>query len=449
MNQNKRDFSEGSVKKHILAQAIPLTLAQLVQLLYNIVDRIYIGHMENIGDLALTGVGVTFPVIVIIAAFTLLFSTGGVTLFSIARGQKDEEETKKLLGNVFSLLILGAIVLFALFYIFRTPILYLFGASTESIVYAQPYLEVYLLGTAFSMLSTGLNGFINAQGFPKIGMLTTIIGAVLNIILDPIFIFGLNMGVTGAALATIISQFVSMIWVLKFLTGKKADIRLQRQYFRIHRSRTKSILVLGIPGFVMQATNSLVTIVCNNQLQTHGGDLYVGIMTIINSVREMICLPVMGLSNGSQPVLGFNYGAKQYKRVKESIRFVSFIGMTYTAVMWVVIMLIPRLLIGIFSEDVTTIEVGARMLNVYFFGFIFMALQFAGQSTFQALGKAKQAVFFSLLRKAFIVVPLTLVLPMLGFGVTGVFLAEPISNAIGGIACFATMYLTVYKRMND
>ncbi len=449
MNQITRDFSEGSVKKHILAQAIPLTLAQLVQLLYNIVDRIYIGHMESVGDLALTGLGVTFPVIVIIAAFTGLFSTGGVTLFSIARGQKDEEETKKIIGNVFSLLVLGAIVLFLLFYIFRTPVLYLFGASTASIQYAQPYLQIYLLGTAFSMLSTGLNGFINAQGFPKIGMLTTVIGAVLNIILDPIFIFTLNMGVTGAALATVISQLVSMVWVLRFLTGKRAEVRLQKNYFNIHWNRTKSIFALGVPGFVMQATNSLVTIVCNNQLQSYGGDLYVGIMTVINSVREMVCLPVMGISNGSQPVLGFNYGAGKYKKVKESIRFVAFLGAVYTTIMWIMIMVIPRQLIGIFTEDVTTIEAGAGMLNVYFFGFIFMALQFAGQSTFQALGKAKEAVFFSLLRKAFIVVPLTILLPILGFGVTGVFLAEPISNAVGGAACFAAMYFTVYKRIDQ
>ncbi len=445
--QTSVDFSQGSVRRHVLAQAVPLTLAQLVQLLYNVVDRIYIGHIEGVGDLALTGLGVTFPVIVIIAAFTGLFSTGGATLFSIARGKKDEEEARRILGNVFTLLVLGAGVLFALFYSLREPVLYLFGASPASFVYAEPYLKVYLLGTLFSMLSTGLNGFISAQGFPKIGMLTTVIGAVCNIILDPIFIFTLDMGVTGAALATILSQALSALWVLWFFTGKRAPLGLKKQYLGIRWQRTKSILLLGIPGFVVQATNSLVSIACNNQLQSYGGDLYVGIMTILNSVREMTSLPVMGISHGSQPVLGYNYGAKEYKRVKEAIRFMALLGTAYTALTWMLVMVIPKQLIGIFSEDAATIETGARMLNIYFFGFVFMAFQFTGQSTFQALGKAKQAVFFSLLRKAFIVVPLTLLLPALGFGVEGVFLAEPISNAIGGIACFATMYGTVYRKI--
>ncbi len=447
MQKTSADFSQGSVRRHVLAQAIPLTLAQLVQLLYNVVDRIYIGHMDGIGDLALTGLGVAFPVIVIIAAFTGLFSSGGATLFSIARGRQDEDEARKILGTVFSLLALGAVVLFALFYIFRERVLYLFGASSASIVYAEPYLKVYLLGTGFSMLATGLNSFINAQGFPKTGMLTTVFGAVCNIILDPIFIFTLDMGVVGAAWATILSQALSAIWVLRFLLGKKAPVGLSRKHLNLQRRRMRKILVLGIPGFVVQATNSLVSITCNNQLQAYGGDLYVGIMTVLNSVREMTSLPVMGISHGSQPVLGYNYGAKEFGRVREGIRFMALLGTLYTAVTWTLVMLIPRQLIGIFSEDAATIETGARMLNIYFFGFVFMAFQFTGQSTFQALGKAKQAVFFSLLRKAFIVVPLTLLLPAVGFGVEGVFLAEPISNAIGGIACFATMYWTVYRKI--
>ncbi len=447
MNHSSSDFSQGSVRRHVLSQAIPLTLAQLVQLLYNIVDRIYIGHMEGVGDLALTGLGVTFPVIVIIAAFTGLFSTGGTTLFSIARGKKDTEEAERILGSVFSLLTLGAFILFFLFYFLREPVLYLFGASRDSFVYAEPYLRVYLLGTLFSMLSTGLNGFISAQGFPGTGMLTTVFGAVCNIILDPIFIFTFDMGVTGAALATIISQAVSAVWVLWFLTGKKALLGLKKNCLNLRGSRIRPILLLGIPGFVMQGTNSLVSIVCNNQLQSCGGDLYVGIMTVINSVREMTCLPVNGISRGSQPVIGFNYGAKEYGRVKEAIRFMALLGTVYTALTWALVMAIPRQLIGIFSEDAATIETGAKMLNIYFFGFVFMAFQFAGQSTFQALGKARHAVFFSLLRKAFIVVPLTLLLPRLGFGVEGVFLAEPISNAIGGLACFVTMYFVVYRRI--
>ena len=446
MASTATDFSQGSVKRLILAQALPLTLAQAVQLLYNIVDRIYIGHLEGTGDLALTGMGITFPVIVIIAAFTNLFGTGGNALFSIARGKGDDQEAEAILGNVFALLALSSLSLFTFFFLLRRPVLYLFGASDQSIFYAEQYLSIYLFGTPFSMLATGLNGYINAQGYPKTGMLTTVIGAVINIILDPIFIFGMDMGVNGAALATVLSQTVSAIWVMRFLIYK-APIAIRRSTARISPERTKRILTLGTPGFVMQGTNSLVSIVCNNQLQSYGGDLYVGILTVVNSVREVVSLPVMGISSGGQPILGFNYGAKRNDRVKEGIRFTASLGTIYTLATWVMVMLFPRQLIGIFSSDPETIAVGAKMLNIYFFGFFFMSFQFAGQTTFQALGKAKQSIFFSLLRKAFIVVPLTLLLPMMGFGVSGVFLAEPISNAIGGLACFLTMWLTLYRKL--
>lgn len=455
MQKSTTDFSTGSVKKRIIAQAVPLTLAQAVQLLYNIVDRIYIGHLPDVGQVALTGLGVTFPVIVLIAAFTQLVGVGGTPLFSMARGRRDEREAAAILGNAFALLVIASVGCFAVGYAFRRPILFAFGASEESYFYADQYLRIYLLGTAFSMLTTGLNGYINAQGFPKFGMMTTIIGAVINIILDPIFIFTLDMGVEGAAWATIISQAISCIWVLKFLTGKKAVIRLTRSCIRVNLHRTKNIITLGIPGFVMQGTNSLVNIVCNNQLQLFGetlmaggGDLYVGVMTVLGSVRELLSLPVGGIASGSQPVLGFNYGAGEYGRVREGIRFSAILGAAYTLIAWGVVMLIPRVMIGMFTDDVMTIDVGARMLNIYFFGFVFMAFQFAGQSTFQALGRAKHAVFFSLFRKAMIVVPLTLLLPRIGFGVEGVFLAEPISNAIGGLACFATMWMTVYRKLD-
>ena len=443
----KTDFSQGSVRKLIMAQALPLTMAQLVQLLYNIVDRIYIGHLEDVGDLALTGLGITFPVIVIIAAFTNLYGSGGATLFSLARGKGDTEEAEGLLGNVFALLVSTSAVLFGLCYGFRRPILFLFGASEQSWYYADQYLRIYLLGTAFSMVTTGMNGFINAQGFPKTGMLTTVIGAVINAILDPIFIFGFHMGVRGAAVATVISQGISAAWVLRFLTGKQAVIPLRRRSLAVKLPRLKQIIALGFPGFVMQGTNSLVQIVCNNQLQTYGGDLYVGIMTVLNSVREMVSLPISGLTHGSQPILGFNYGAKRNDRVKEAIRFTAILGTAYLMAAWIVVMLIPRTLIGIFSEDAETITQGARMLGIYFFGFVFMAFQFSGQTTFQALGKAKHAIFFSLLRKVIIVVPLTLLLPGLGFGVEGVFLAEPISNLLGGLAAFITMWITVYRKL--
>lgn len=447
MSAGERDFSVGSVKKQIIAQALPLTVAQVVQLLYNVVDRIYIGHLEGVGDVALTGLGVTFPVIVLIAAFTSLFGSGGTALFSIARGRQDEEEAEGILGNVFALLLLSSAVLFSVCYLFRRPVLFLFGASEVSVEYADQYLRIYLFGTAFSMLATGLNGYINAQGFPKIGMLTTILGAAVNIILDPVFIFAFGMGVRGAALATVLSQGISAGWVLRFLTGKKAILRIRPGRVRISLKRTRDIVAIGLPGFVMQGTNSLVQIVCNNQLQAFGGDLYVGIMTVLGSVREILSLPVMGLSSGAQPVLGFNYGAKKNGRVKEGIRFTSVLGVLYTLCAWIVVMLVPRQMMGIFSGDPAIVSVGAEMLNIYFFGFVFMAFQFVGQTAFQGLAKAKQAIFFSLFRKAVIVVPLTLLLPGLGFGVRGVFLAEPISNAIGGLACFLTMWQVIYRKL--
>ena len=454
MQRNTTDFSSGSVKRHIVAQALPLTLAQAVQLLYNIVDRIYIGHLEGVGQIALTGLGITFPVIVLIAAFTQLVGVGGTPLFSMARGRRDEKEAEAILGNAFMLLLIASAGCFFVGYLFRRPILFAFGASEESYFYADQYLRVYLWGTAFSMLTTGLNGYINAQGFPKIGMATTIIGAVVNIILDPIFIFAFGMGVKGAALATVISQGISCAWVLVFLTGRKSLIRIRRSAIHLNLQRTKRICALGITGFVMQGTNSLVSIACNNQLQIFGetmmvggGDLYVGVMTVLSSVRELLGLPVGGIASGSQPVIGFNYGAGKYDRVKEGIRFSALLGAAYTLISWTVVMLIPRVMISMFTDDVMTIDVGVRMLYIYFFGFVFMAFQFAGQSTFQGLGKAKQAVFFALFRKVVIVVPLTLLLPRLGFGVEGVFLAEPVSNIVGGLCCFTTMWLTVYKKM--
>jgi putative MATE family efflux protein len=441
------DFSQGRVWRNIVSQAIPLTLAEFVHLLYNIVDRIYIGHMEGVGNMALTGIGITFPIVTLIAAFTALFGKGGTPLFSIARGAKENEKAEKIMGNVFSLLLISSLILLVGCYLFRRPILYLFGASDQSYVYANQYLRIYLWGTPFAMLTTGMNGFVSAQGFPKIGMLTTILGAVLNLILDPIFIFGLHMGVGGAALATVISQIASAIWVLLFLTGKKALLTIKRKNLKLDLSLAKDIAGLGTAGFIVQATNSLVQIVCNVTLQNFGGDLYVGVMTVLNSVREILGLPVSGITSGAQPVLGYNYGAKRNDRVKEGIRFTALIGTIYTIVAWFVIMIIPKFLFQIFTSDPAVIEKGPRALNIYFFGFFFMSFQFAGQTVFQALGKAKEAVFFSLLRKVFIVVPLTLLLPYIGFGVHGIFLAEPISNAIGGLACFIAMWVTVYKKL--
>ena len=447
MASGKIDFSRGPVWRCILAQALPLTVAQLVQLLYNVVDRIYIGHMEGTDGLALTGVGLTFPVVTLIMAFTALFGMGGVPLFSMARGAGENDRAKRILGNSCALLLTSALVLMAAGYVFCRPILFAFGASDASFVYAKAYLDIYLLGTVFSMTATGLNGYINAQGFPKIGMCSTVIGAVTNIVLDPVFIFVFDMGVAGAALATVISQGVSAVWVLRFLFSDRPPISLDRSCIRADRRTTGQIVKLGTANFIMQGTNFLVQVACNTTLQRFGGDLYVGVMTVTNSVREIFMLPVSGIINGAQPVISFNYGARAYDRVRSGIRFNTWVGSVYTVIAWGIIVLLPKFFFGIFNDDPAMLAAGVPMLKLYFFGFVFMAFQLAGQTTFQALGDAKHAIFFSLLRKAFIVVPLTLLLPRLGFGVTGVFLAEPISNVIGGLACYSTMRLTVYRRL--
>ena len=445
----KNDFSKGPMWKCITAQAAPLMLAQLVQLLYNIVDRIYLGHLGDQNSLALTGVGLVFPIVTLITAFSSLFGMGGVPLFSIARGEGKEEKAGKIMGNSFALLLLSAVVLTACGYLFSKPILFAFGAGEASYVYAREYLRIYLAGTVFSMISAGMNGYINAQGFPKIGMLSVVVGAAANILLDPVFIIWLDMGVSGAALATVISQALSAAWVVRFLFGRKPDISLSPKIIRIDRQVTKEICRLGTSNFVMAGTNCLVQVACNSTLQAYGGDIFIGVMTVTNSVREIFHLPVSGLMGGAQPVISFNYGARAYGRVKEAIRFNTVIGVVYTMVSWLFVVLFPEFWFRIFSDDLTLLQTGVPMLRIYFFGFVFMSLQFAGQSVFQAVGDAKHAIFFSLLRKAFIVVPLTLVLPAVGFGVTGVFLAEPVSNIIGGLASYLTMRMTVYRRLGD
>ena len=441
------DFSKGPVWRCIIAQAIPLTIAQLVQLLYNVVDRIYIGHMGEGTSLALTGVGLTFPVVTLIMAFTALFGMGGVPLFSMARGEQDTDKAGRILGNAFALLLISACILTGVGYLFCRPILFAFGASEESYAYAREYLNIYLAGTVFSMTATGLNGYINAQGFPRIGMLSIIIGAVTNILLDPVFIFVLDMGVSGAALATILSQSISAVWVLRFLLNGGALVPLKVKNIRIDPAITRNIFRLGTANFIMQGTNCLVQVACNSTLQRYGGDLYVGIMTVANSVREICMLPISGIVNGAQPVISFNYGAREYVRVRSGIRFNTFIGSAYTLLAWLLVVLFPEFWFGIFSDDPQMLVQGVSVLKIYFFGFVFMSLQFAGQTSFQALGDAKHAIFFSLLRKAIIVTPLTLLLPAMGFGVNGVFLAEPISNVIGGSACYLTMRLTLYRNL--
>ena len=446
--RQNRDFGQGPVWKNILSQAVPLMIAQLVHLLYNIVDRIYIGHMETGSSMALTGVGLTFPVVSLIMAFAALFGIGGVPLFSIARGAGETDRAARIMGNSLSLLLISGGLLTAAGYLFSRPVLFAFGASEDSYVYAGEYLRLYLAGTVFSMISTGMNGYINAQGYPRVGMLSIVIGAAVNIALDPLFIFVFHMGVSGAALATVISQAVSAVWILLFLVRPDIPVSLNSRSIRPDRGIAKEIAKLGTASFIMQGTNCLVQVVCNSTLQLYGGDVFVGVMTVTNSVREIFMLPASGLTGGAQPVISFNYGAKKYRRSMEGINFTAVISASYTLLAWLVVFAFPGIWFGVFSSDPQLMEQGTDMLRIYFFGFVFMALQTSGQTAFQALGDAPHAIFFSLLRKAIIVTPLTLLLPRMGFGVRGVFLAEPISNIIGGLACFLTMRMTAYRRLS-
>lgn len=447
--KNENDFSKGSVIQAILKLAAPMILAQVVHLLYNIVDRVYIGMMPENATQAMTGIGITLPIVSIIIAFTNLFGMGGAPLSSIAMGKGDNEEAEAIMGNSFILLVIFGVLLTVLGLVFKNPLLRLFGASSVTFPYANDYITIYLLGSVFVMIGLGMNSFINAQGFGKIGMLTVVIGAVLNIILDPIFIFVFDMGVKGAAIATIISQFMSSVWIVVFLCGRKTILRLKVRNFRLLRKRVHRIVSLGFSGFIMASTNSAVQIICNKSLQYYGGDLYVGIMTVINSIREIIMLPVNGFTNATQPVISFNYGARAYDRVRTAIKFMTVVSIAYTLFAWGILNMFPEVFIKIFNKNPELIEKGLPALRIYFFGFFMMPLQFSGQSTFVALGKSRHAIFFSLLRKVIIVIPLTLLLPTIfDLGTNGVFLAEPISNFIGGIACYTTMFATVRRELN-
>ena len=424
-----------------------MTLAQLINVLYSVVDRMYLGRLP--GHLALTGLGLTMPIVSILMGFANLCGMGGAPLCSICRGQGDDEEAEHILGNSFTLLLILGAAATLVFLLLKRPVLCLFGASEATFPYADAYLTIYLCGTLFVMVSLGMNPFINAQGFAKIGMMTVGLGAVVNIVLDPVFIFVLDMGVQGAALATVIAQGCSAVWVLKFLTGKRAILRLKFDCMALSARRVRKIVSLGLAGFFVNLTNSLVQVVCNTTLQAYGGDLDVGAMTIINSIREVVSMPVQGLSNGSQPVLGYNYGAGESRRVRQGIRFTSIVVVLYSAAAWAIIMLAPEAMIRLFTSEQPILDVGIPALRIYFSLFIIMSLQIAGQSVFTALGRSKNAIFFSLLRKAIINAPLTLLLPYLGMGTDGVFVAEAVSQLIGGLACFLTMYAVVYRPLGS
>ena len=444
------DFENGTITGNILGAALPMLVAQLLNLLYNVVDRIYIARIPGEGTAALGAVGLCFPLIVIITAFANLFGSGGAPLFSIYRGKKKEPEAVCIMNTSFTMLSASALILMVTGLCFARPLLILFGASSEALTYALPYLMVYLIGTLPSMLSVGMNPFINAQGYSVIGMISVAIGAVANLLLDPLFIFVLGFGIRGAAIATVISQVLSAVFVLYFLT-KKSELKVRL----LHKDEipkcinyAKNITSLGTAGFIMQITNSLVTICCNNVLSVTGGDIYISVMTIVSSVRQLVETPIYAMNEGTSPILSYNYGAVRPARVRKAILVLGMMILAYTAVMWSLIILVPGTLIRVFTSDTSLVQDTIPALNQYFAAFIFMDLQYIGQTVFKSLNKKKQAIFFSLLRKVFIVVPLTYLMPYaLHMGTRGVFLAEPVSNVIGGSLCFITMLCTVLPEL--
>lgn len=445
------NFETGTVTGNILNAALPMLVAQLLSLLYNIVDRIYIGRIPEIGTAALGAVGLCFPLIMIITACSNLFGSGGSPIFSINRGMGDDNKANTILNTSFTMVCASAIFLMIIGIVFSKPLLVLFGASPNALTYARPYIVIYLLGTLPAMVSTGMNPFINAQGYSTTGMFSVTIGAVANIILDPLFIFVFGLGVNGAAIATVISQILSAVFVFYFLR-KKAEIKvrlLHKNEFSSCLSIAKNIITLGTAGFIMQLTNSLVSICCNNVLYVTGGDVYISVMTIVSSVRQMVETPIYAIIEGSSPIISYNYGARRPERVKKAGIVMAVIALIYTGIMWGIIILAPKYLIMIFSSDATLIKDIVPALKLYFAAFIFMDLQYIGQTVFKSLNKRKQAIFFSLLRKVFIVVPLTYILPYaLHMGTDGVFMAEPVSNVIGGSMCFITMLFTVLPELN-
>lgn len=443
----KVDFENDSIIKNIIQTALPMLVAQVISFLYNIVDRIYIGRIEGCGTQALGAIGLCFPIIILIGAFTNMFGFGGAPLFSIHLGKNDKKAACDVLNTAFRLEIVVGAILTIVCELFAPQILSIFGATADELIFCVPYIRIYLIGTIFTMVSTGMNPYINAQGYATIGMKSVLIGAVSNIILDPIFIFSLGFGVNGAAAATVISQLLSMLFVLKFLLESGNEFVLSfHDFFRF--PYVKEIISLGLSSFVMQCTNSLVSVACNSVLMKTGGALYVSVMTIISSVRQILDTPVMALTEGASPTISYNYGARRPKRVQKAILFMATSAILYTGLIWILIEKFPLLFIRIFSDDVTLQKMTLRPLNLYFFAFVFQALQYSGQTVFKALNKKKQAIFFSLFRKVIMVVPLTYLLPyVFGMGTDGVFIAEPVSNVIGGLVCFLTMLATVLPEL--
>lgn len=428
--------------------SIPAILAQVVNLLYNVVDRIYIGHMENVGTKALTGVGLCVPIITLISAFTMLVAQGGAPRAAIEMGKGDMKKAEKILGNCFVLLLTFAIVLTVLFSVFGEKLLMLFGASEETIVYALPYMQIYVAGSVFVMISLGLNMFITTQGFTKISMATVLIGAICNIVLDPIFIFGFKMGVRGAALATIISQAVSAVWVLSFLLGKKTNLKIRKENLMPSAKILAPVFALGISPFIMNSTEAVINVAFNSSLQKYGGDIAVGAMTICTTVFQMAWVPAQGIGQGAQPIISYNYGAKNADRVKQAFKAFLIICFAYIFVFGMAIEIFPQFFIGIFNDNPQLIDTATWTIRLYGCALVFFGIQMAVQQTFIALGKAKASLFIACLRKVILLVPLIYILPnFFENKVFAVFLAEPVSDAISIITASITFAIVFSKEM--
>lgn len=423
-----------NVRTLLFRLAIPSITAQIINALYNMVDRMYIGHIPEIGGTALTGVGVTFPIIMIISAFAALISMGGAPRAAIKMGQKDHQGAEQIMGCCAAMLVCLSIALSVLIFLFREPLLYMFGASENTIGYAAAYLTIYLFGTIFVQLTLGMNAFITTQGFAKISMMTIVIGAGLNIILDPIFIFLLDMNVRGAALATILSQAVSALWVMRFLCSKKSGLRLRKKYFVLRKSILLPVMSLGIAPFIMQSTESLIILCFNYSLLKFGGDLAVGTMTILSSVMQFAMLPLTGFTQGAQPIISYNFGAKNLQRVKDAFRLLLKCCLTYSAVLWLLCMCFPRGFANIFTDNPQLVAMVGWSLRVYMGTSFMFGAQIACQQTFIALGNAKTSAFLALLRKIILLIPLIFLLPnLLEDQVFAVFLAEPVTDFIAVI----------------
>lgn len=430
-NKQQNELGTKNIRKLLFSMAIPAITAQIINLLYNMVDRMYIGHIPHVGATALTAIGVTMPIIMVISAFAALVSMGGAPRASIMMGKDDKETAEKILGNCTTALVLISVTLTALVIIFGERMLMAFGASENTIKYALDYLNIYAYGTLFVQLALGLNAFITAQGFAKTSMLTVLVGAILNIVLDPIFIFGFNMGVKGAALATIISQGVSALWVIKFLTGDKTLLKIKKKYLRIDFKILLPCLALGLAPFIMQSTESILAISFNTSLLKYGRDLAVGSMTILSSVMQFSMLPLAGLTQGATPIISFNYGAGNGKRVKEAFLLLLKVSLMYSIGLWAIAMISPQVFAKIFTKDAELINISIKSMRIYMAASLLFGIQISCQQTFIALGNAKTSVFLAVLRKIILLIPLIYILPLfLDNKVNAVFLAEPVADII-------------------